>query len=63
MSVRKRTWTTLKGEKKEAWIVDYADQEGERHIQTFNRRRKPTSTTRPSTWISARASTHRTAKA
>lgn len=25
MSVRKRTWTTSKGEEKEAWIVDYRD--------------------------------------
>jgi len=24
MSVRKRVWTTRKGERKEAWIVDYA---------------------------------------
>jgi integrase len=35
MSVRKRTWTTRKGETKEAWIVDYADQDGDRHIETF----------------------------
>jgi integrase len=39
MSVRKREWTTRKGEKKEAWIVDYADQSGERHIQTFSRKK------------------------
>jgi integrase len=39
MSVRKRTWTTSRGEKKEAWIVDYADQEGERHIQTFSKKK------------------------
>jgi len=38
MSVRKRTWTTRKGERKEAWIVDYIDQEGDRHIQTFDRK-------------------------
>ena len=30
MSVRKRTWTTRKGEAKEAWIVDYADGTGQR---------------------------------
>jgi integrase len=35
MSVRKRSWTTAKGEKKEAWIVDYVDQDGDRHIETF----------------------------
>jgi integrase len=40
MSVRKRTWTTSKGESKEAWIVDYPDQEGERHIQTFSRKKE-----------------------
>jgi integrase len=40
MSVRKREWTTSKGEKKEAWIVDYADQSGERHIQTFSRKKE-----------------------
>jgi integrase len=35
MSVRKRSWITRKGEAKEAWIADYTDQSGERHIQTF----------------------------
>jgi len=34
MSVRKRTWKNLRGEK-EAWIVDYRDQQGARHIQYF----------------------------
>src|SRR4051794_26750201 len=40
MSVRKRSWKTSKGEKKEAWIVDYTDQAGERHIHTFARKRE-----------------------
>jgi integrase len=35
MSVRKRTWTTGKDEKREAWIVDYVDQTGERRLKTF----------------------------
>jgi integrase len=35
MSVRKRSWKTAKGESKEAWIVDYVDQDGDRHIETF----------------------------
>jgi integrase len=39
MSVRKRTWTTRKGEAKESWIVDYTDQAGERHIHTFSRKK------------------------
>jgi hypothetical protein len=40
MSARKRAWTTSKGESKEAWIVDYTDQDGERHIQTFSRKKE-----------------------
>jgi integrase len=39
MSVRKRSWTTREGEAKEAWIVDYVDQHGGRHIKTFARKR------------------------
>jgi integrase len=39
MSVRKRSWLTSKGEKREAWIVDYFDQEGQRHIETFERKK------------------------
>src|SRR5262250_3268041 len=39
MSVRKRTWKNPKGEAKEAWIVDYVDQQGKRHIETFGRKK------------------------
>jgi integrase len=39
MSVRKRVWTTRLGERKEAWIVDYSDQQGARHIHTFARKK------------------------
>jgi integrase len=39
MSVRKRVWTTRRGEQKEAWIADYVDQQGERHIQSFDRKK------------------------
>src|SRR4051794_14137146 len=39
MSVRKRTWTTSKGEERQAFIVDYFDQQGERHIKTFDLRK------------------------
>jgi integrase len=39
MSVRKRQWTTRKGEAKEAWIVDYTDADGDRHIETFERKK------------------------
>jgi integrase len=40
MSVRKRTWKTSKGETKEAWVVDYADQTGKRRLRTFDRKSK-----------------------
>jgi integrase len=39
MSVRKRVWTTRLGERKEAWVVDYTDGQGDRHIKTFTRKK------------------------
>ena len=39
MSVRKRNWKSPNGEMKEAWVVDYVDQHGERHIKTFAKKR------------------------
>ena len=39
MSVRKRSWITRKGETKEAWIVDYFDQNRQRTIKTFERKK------------------------
>jgi integrase len=39
MSVRKRSWKSPSGESKEAWVVDYVDQHGERHIKTFAKKR------------------------
>ena len=39
MSVRKRSWKTDRGESREAWVVDYSDQLGERHLKTFARKR------------------------
>ncbi|QAY95111.1 site-specific integrase [Methylovirgula ligni] len=38
MAIRKRTWATAKGAK-EAWISDYVDQSGRRHIKTFERKK------------------------
>lgn len=35
MSVRKRAWTTPKGEAKSAWVVDYFDVAGKRRLRTF----------------------------
>ncbi len=39
MSIRKRKWTTSKGERKEAWVVDYVDQAGKRHLKTFEKKK------------------------
>jgi integrase len=39
MSVRKRIWTTPKGEQREAWIVDYRDADGDRCIETFAKKK------------------------
>src|SRR5262245_64727886 len=39
MSVRRRIWKSPNGEPKEAWVVDYVDQHGERHIKTFAKKR------------------------
>jgi integrase len=39
MSVRKRNWTTRKGESREAWIVTYDDARGARRQKSFARKR------------------------
>jgi integrase len=39
MSVRKRTWKSPAGEPREAWVVDYVDQHGDRHLKTFAKKR------------------------
>jgi integrase len=39
MSVRKRSWVTDRGENREAWVVDYTSQLGQRHLKTFARKR------------------------
>jgi integrase len=38
MSVRKRTWSAA-GVTREAWVVDYTDADGGRHIKTFARKK------------------------
>lgn len=39
MSIRKREWTTPKGELKAAWVVDYKDTQGKRRLKTFARKK------------------------
>ncbi|OJU24188.1 MAG: site-specific integrase [Nitrobacter sp. 62-13] len=38
MSVRKRVWATETGQHREAWVVDYVDQQGGRRLKTFKRK-------------------------
>ena len=40
MSIRKRKWTTGSGEAKEAWVVDYVDQQGKRRLKTFAKKKE-----------------------
>lgn len=42
MSIRKRSWTTAKGEQKKAWVVDYFDQANRRRLKTFEKKRDAT---------------------
>lgn len=39
MSVRKRSWKSPTGERKEAWVADYTDQGGKRRMKTFRRKK------------------------
>jgi integrase len=61
MSVRKRSWTTRLGEPKEAWIVDYTDQQGARHIHTFARK-KDASEYHDKVRVNVRAGVHTSSK-
>lgn len=57
MSVRKRSWKSTDGKPKEAWIVDYFDQAGARHIKTF-RLKKEADAYAASASIEVREGTH-----
>jgi integrase len=57
MSVRRRSWTSPAGEQKEAWVVDYRDQHGHRHIKTFDRK-KDADAYHDTVRVDVRAGTH-----
>jgi integrase len=57
MSVRIRSWHSPAGELKNAWVVDYFDQHGRRHLKTFARKRDADSFHAQVT-IDVRAGTH-----
>ena len=57
MSIRRRCWNGPDGAAKEAWVVDYADQHGKRHIKTFARK-KDAERYQAETTISVRSGTH-----
>ncbi len=61
MSIRKRKWTTRLGEEREAWIVDYVDGQGERHIKTFERK-KDADDYRATVKVDIRAGVHSSGK-
>jgi integrase len=57
VSVRKRAWTAPNGERKEAWVVDYVDQHGGRHLKTFARK-KDADAYHATVKVDVRAGTH-----
>lgn len=57
MGVRKREWTTPKGEKRSAWLVDYRDQAGSRRFKTFTTKKAATDWA-ASTHVEIRAGVH-----
>jgi integrase len=57
VSVRKRSWKSSNGETKDAWLVDYRDQYGDRHQKTFTRKRDADAHHAAVT-VSVRAGTH-----
>ena len=57
MSVRRRSWTSPAGEPKEAWVVDYRDQHGHRHLKTFARK-KDADAYHDTVRVDVRAGTH-----
>lgn len=57
MSVRKRNWKTSKGVEKEAWVVDYTDGQGERHLKTF-KKKKDADAFASTTHVEIRQGTH-----
>jgi integrase len=57
VSVRKRVWKSPNGETKEAWVVDYRDQHGDRHLKTFARK-KDADAHHAAVAVSVRAGTH-----
>jgi integrase len=56
LAVRKREWTTRRGEKREAWIVEYSVN-GARHIETFARK-KDADSRRDEVGVNVRKGTH-----
>lgn len=61
MSVRKRKWTSAKGPQ-EAWVVDYVDQGGHRHLKTFAHKKEAVAFS-ATTSVEVREGTHTAASA
>jgi integrase len=39
MAVRRRIWKNKSGDRREAWVFDYYDRHGQRHTETYDRKR------------------------
>jgi integrase len=57
-SIKRRTWTTSKGEQREAWVVRYADQDSKWRLKTFARQRDAKAWL-PSAQVEVKQRTHR----
>lgn len=57
MSVRKREWTTAKGEVKTSWVVDYVDTKGTRRLKTFAKKKEADAFS-ASAYVEVREGTH-----
>jgi integrase len=62
MAVRKRKWITRKGEEREAWIVQYLDQDGVDRIKTFAKK-KDADKYHDTVRVSVRAGVHTSSRA
>ena len=40
MSIRRRSWTTSRGEAREGWVVDFRDTQGRRRSKAFKRKQR-----------------------
>jgi integrase len=57
MAIWKRHWETSKGETREAWVIEYKDGNGRRHLETF-KKKKDADARQAEVKVDVRAGTH-----